>query len=240
MRALESHQNNLWIFTEVNLNTYPKSRAGSFLLYTSGERRGALASSPPGSAGWGSTVSSSFPDHSKSQLTNVSQSGRNLYYDYPAEEEHRNGSERWGGGSYVLAAAHAEGLDDVERRVARVLAARRLRRGAEVQHHAPLLAGARHGVWSGENHGRPEQWRTGGGASWSGEQGGDHRDERQWKVRGAEGVSGGGGVSTQREPSGNKWTQRWAGWVIVKREDRNMGRKCSIDWGYYLFLGSIA
>ena len=96
MRALESHQNNLWIFTEVNLNTYPKSRAGSFLLYTSGERRGALASSPPGSAGWGSTVSSSFPDHSKSQLTNVSQSGRNLYYDYPAEEEHRNGSERWG------------------------------------------------------------------------------------------------------------------------------------------------
>ena len=240
MRALESHQNNLWIFTEVNLNTYPKSRAGSFLLYTSGERRGALASSPPGSAGWGSTVSSSFPDHSKSQLTNVSQSGRNLYYDYPAEEEHRNGSERWGEAltfSPQRMQRDSATWSGVSRASSPPADSAAERRSSTTPLSSPELAMA---CGLGKNHGRPEQWRTGGGASLLGEQGEDHRDEREWKVRGEEGVSGGGGVSTQREPSGNKWTQRWAGWVIVKREDRNMGRKCSIDWGYYLFLGSIA
>jgi hypothetical protein len=58
------------------------------------------------------------------------------------------------GGTHVLAAAHAEGLDFVDGRGARLLAAspigrrrrsRGLRRGAEVHHHAPFIAGARHG-----------------------------------------------------------------------------------------------
>jgi hypothetical protein len=54
------------------------------------------------------------------------------------------------GGTHVLFAAHAEGLNLVERRGVRLLAAsprgrsRGLRRGAEVHHHPPFVAGARH------------------------------------------------------------------------------------------------
>jgi hypothetical protein len=52
-------------------------------------------------------------------------------------------------GPYVVAAAHAKGLDLVERRGVGLLvaaAARRLRRRAEVHHHPPFLPGARHGL----------------------------------------------------------------------------------------------
>lgn len=49
------------------------------------------------------------------------------------------------GGTHVLAAAHAEGLDLVERRgVGILVGSRRLRRGTEVHHHAPFITGARH------------------------------------------------------------------------------------------------